>query len=133
MAVSTTNAASQRDRVCKGVDLVAKPKHLAILKMGVSAWNLWREGDDAPEEPNLAGANLLFSNLEGANVANVEYSTGSRQKKFRGIRAATCYGNQVFKSFAQDQDYIEAFRNAGVIKAGLFWLWWIFAECRGQA
>lgn len=48
---------------------------------------------------------------------------------FQGIRVATCYGNQIFKSFAQDQDYIETLRASGRWGTVKFWIWYIFADC----
>ncbi len=78
---------------------------------------------------NLWNANLRNANFEGADVADINYSTDSRQKNFRGIRAATCHGNQMFKSFAQDQDLIEQFRDTGHLRPWLFWWWWVFADC----
>ncbi len=77
---------------------------------------------------NLSSATLKGTNLNDANVAAVKFSRDSRQEKFRGIRVATCYGSQTFKSFAQDQDYIEELSYAalGWLK---FWIWYIFADC----
>lgn len=90
-------------------------------------------------DANFEGANLQFANLqeanlervnfEGADVTGVHFSRSSRQNKYRGIRVSTCYGSQIFKSFAQDQDYIEEFRASGGMRAILFWLWWAFADC----
>jgi uncharacterized protein YjbI with pentapeptide repeats len=78
---------------------------------------------------NLNGANLRGANMEGSNVTNVRFFRGSRQRNFQGIRVATCYGNQIFKSFAQDQDYIETLRATGTWGEVKFWIWYIFADC----
>ncbi len=77
---------------------------------------------------NLHGADLSTANLEKANVARVEFSRDSRQRAYRGIRVATCYGSQIFKRFAQDQDYIEEFRSS-LWGSVLFWPWYVFANC----
>ncbi|MGA8830275.1 MAG: pentapeptide repeat-containing protein [Desulfomonilaceae bacterium] len=88
---------------------------------------------------NFEGANLQFANLEDAklervnleqaDVTGVVFSHCSLQRNYRGIRVTTSYGSQMFKSFAQDQDYIEEFRASGGMRGILFWLWWIFADC----
>jgi hypothetical protein len=59
----------------------------------------------------------------------VKFSRSSCQKAFQGIRVATCYGDQEFKRFAQDQDYIEQLRARPRWGPVLFWLWYIFADC----
>jgi uncharacterized protein YjbI with pentapeptide repeats len=78
---------------------------------------------------NLCGADLRMANLELANLTGVKFDRSSRQRTCRGIRAATCYGSQIFKSFAQDQDYIEELRDQGHRGAAAFWIWWLFADC----
>ena len=49
---------------------MANPEHLAKLKEGVWAWNLWREekGEGQPDlrEAYLVGANLIRAILSGA-------------------------------------------------------------------
>jgi len=77
---------------------------------------------------NLWGADLSSANLEEANVARVEFSRDSRQRGYRGIRVGTCYGSQVFKRFAQDQDYIEEVRST-LWGSVLFWPWYIVSDC----
>lgn len=76
---------------------------------------------------NLSEANLSDTNFNGAKVTAVIYSTNTLQKKFLGIRASACYGNQFFKSFAQDQNYVENFRQTR--HWIWFWLWYISADC----
>jgi len=78
---------------------------------------------------DLSGARLVQANLEGADVTGVTFSRSSRQRAFQGIRVSTCYGSQQFKSFAQDQDYIEELRSSGRWGAFLFRVWWLFADC----
>ena len=76
-------------------------------------------------EGDLRGAKLYRANFERANVAGVKFN---RWAKYQGIRVATCYGNQRFRRFAQDQEYIEEFRSSWWRKP-LYWLWLIFADC----
>ncbi|MGD0787059.1 MAG: toll/interleukin-1 receptor domain-containing protein [Terracidiphilus sp.] len=47
---------------------MANPKHLAILKKGVKAWNEWRERHPEPF-PDLRGLNLPNAKLSGMNLA----------------------------------------------------------------
>jgi hypothetical protein len=78
---------------------------------------------------DLSGAYLRAANLSDANVTAVRFSRSTFQENFRGIRVATCYGSQQFKSFAQDQDFIEEFRARSRGHEFLFWAWWLFADC----
>jgi len=78
---------------------------------------------------NFKDANLSEANLENANVANIKFSKTTKQRCFKGIRVSTCYGSQRFKTFAQDQDFIEELRASGKWGAFLFWVWWLFADC----
>lgn len=80
-------------------------------------------------DSNLSGANLFCANFENTDVGAVKFSRNTRQKAFQGIRAATCYGSQRFKTFAQDQDFIEELRASGKWGNFLFWIWWLFANC----
>lgn len=52
---------------------MANPEHLAILKLGVEAWNKWRNENPeiVPElsESNLIGIDLRGVNLRGANLS----------------------------------------------------------------
>ena len=45
------------------------PKHLAILKQGVSAWNNWREAN-SNIYPDLSKANLSYLNLTSSDFKN---------------------------------------------------------------
>jgi len=67
---------------------------------------------------SLQGANLKNANLDNAQVEAVHYD---RKGIYRGIRVATCYGSSRFRRFAQDQDFIEEFREAHPIYYA-FWL-----------
>lgn len=92
-----------------------------LLLANLSGANLWAA--------NLQFANLEKANLENADVTDVRFSRGSRQRAFQGIRVATCYGNQIFKSFAQDQDYIETLRASGRLGEWKFRIWYITSDC----
>ena len=101
---------------------------------------------------NLEGANLKAVNLEGANVSSALYDqkiflkllkkTGLNPKsvwkarhdiildttvRCRGIYVA-CYGSQKFKSFAQDQDFLEELLETGFGNF-LCFVWWLFSNC----
>jgi len=72
---------------------------------------------------NLRKADLRGANLEKADVTQVEYDHAT---KCRGIRVEGCYGNALFKRFAQDQDFVEEFKARHPV-----WhcFWWFFADC----
>jgi uncharacterized protein YjbI with pentapeptide repeats len=91
-------------------------------------WGVNLQGADLLDA-NLQTADLGGANLNDANVTLVRFNRSTLQRGFQGIRVATCYGSQAFKSFAQDQDFIEELRDSG--RGGLikFWLWYIFADC----
>jgi uncharacterized protein YjbI with pentapeptide repeats len=80
-------------------------------------------------EADLRGADLRNANLERASVDGVTFDRSSRQRCYRGIRTSTCHGSQIFKSFAQDQDYIEELRGSGWWGAFKFWIWFVLADC----
>ena len=77
---------------------------------------------------NLSGANLRVANFDQCSVFNVLYN---RKGRYQGIRISTAYGNPLFQRFAQDQEYIEAFR----AKRPKWWsklkyyIWLVFADC----
>ena len=50
---------------------MANPEHLAILKQGVKAWNLWRK-QNPHELPDLVGANLAEANLSDAELSHAD-------------------------------------------------------------
>jgi len=74
---------------------------------------------------DLNGADLRSANLCEADVTGVKYD---RKAKYKGIRVATCYGSQLFKRFAQDQDFLEEFRSVWWRKP-IYWLWLITCDC----
>jgi uncharacterized protein YjbI with pentapeptide repeats len=78
---------------------MANPKHLSVLRRGVSEWNQWRErepavwpdllGADVPEEKldgiNLQNANLLRANLEGASLVDANLRNANlKEANLRG-------------------------------------------------
>ncbi|WP_250657725.1 pentapeptide repeat-containing protein [Alkalimarinus coralli] len=69
-------------------------------------------------QASLKGANLKGANLDNAQVEGIQYD---RKGIYRGSRVATCYGSSRFRRFAQDQDFIEEFREAHPVYYG-FWL-----------
>lgn len=74
--------------------------------------------DTALAEASLKSANLKGANLDNAQVEGVHYD---RKGIYRGSKVATCYGSSRFRRFAQDQDFIEEFRDAHPIYYA-FWL-----------
>lgn len=84
---------------------------------------------------NLSGVDLRYAdirktilvgaNLENANVTGIKFA---RWGRYSGIRVATCHGSPLFKRFAQDQDFLEEFREAWWRKP-LYFLWLISCDC----
>jgi len=72
---------------------------------------------------NLKGAQMASANLDNAQVDGVQYD---RNGSYRGIRVATCFGSPRFRRFAQDQEYIEEFKEA---HRRLYTLWWLMTDC----
>lgn len=72
---------------------------------------------------DISGADLRGANLADARVDGIRYD---RRARFRGVRAATCYGSSRFRRFAQDQDYIEEFKEA---YPAAYRLWLILTDC----
>ncbi|MBI5521499.1 MAG: pentapeptide repeat-containing protein [Desulfarculus sp.] len=75
---------------------------------------------------DLRTADLRSANLEQANVTGVKFSQDCRQRAFFGTRLSTCYGSQMFKSYAEGQIFLEEYRRA---HPGWFWLWWLTSDC----
>ena len=78
---------------------------------------------------NLQRADLSRANLQRADVTAVQFDRRSYQHAYKGIRVSGCYGSQLFKSFAQDQDYIEELRASGRWGWFKFWVWFVLADC----
>lgn len=93
----------------------------SLLAADLSKSDLWCS--------DLRGACLSNANFESANVAEILFDSRFNQTNFQGIRVSTCFGSQMFKSFAQDQDYLEELRASGGWGRFRFWIWWISADC----
>ena len=78
---------------------------------------------------NLTDATMIHANLQGATLSGADVSGAAmqsanfadakvdgirfdRKARFKGIRVGTCYGSSRFRRYAEDQDYIEEFREA---------------------
>jgi len=72
---------------------------------------------------NLKGAQMASANLDNAQVDGVQYD---RDGSYRGIRVSSCFGSPRFRRFAQDQEYIEEFKEA---HPRLYILWWLLTDC----
>jgi uncharacterized protein YjbI with pentapeptide repeats len=58
---------------------------------------------------NVSGASMQSANFADAKVDGIRYD---RKARFRGIRVGSCYGSSRFRRYAEDQDYIEEFKEA---------------------
>lgn len=72
---------------------------------------------------DVSGANLQGANFADARVEGIRYN---RKSRFRGVRVASCYGSSRFRRFAQDQDYIEEFKEA---HPAYYRLWLMTTDC----
>lgn len=63
---------------------------------------------------NLTDSNICMADLRSANLSEtrVDGISYNRQTRFRGIRLEACYGSSRFRRYAEDQDYIEEFKEA---------------------
>lgn len=68
-------------------------------------------------------AKLQLSNFKDAMVTGIKYD---RSAKYKGIRVNNCYGSQWFKRFAQDQDFLEEFKEVHKI---IYFIWGITSDC----
>lgn len=80
------------------------------------------QGSDL-SQANVKAADMRSANLERCKLDEIQYS---RECRFKGVRLVGCYGSARFKRFAQDQDYIEEFKEA---HPWAFWLWFIVTDC----
>ncbi len=74
-------------------------------------------------DADVSGASLRSANLADAQVDGIEYD---RATLFRGIRVSSCYGSSRFRRFAQDQDYIEEFKESHLYS---YYLWLGLTDC----
>ena len=75
-------------------------------------------------EANLQEVDLSYANLTETDVSDVKFH--KKKGKYIGIVVATCYGNQRFKRHAQDQDFLEEFKEEYKY---LYFIWWLLADC----
>jgi uncharacterized protein YjbI with pentapeptide repeats len=78
---------------------------------------------------NFWNADLRSANFGDADINGIRFNRDSLQRDFRGIRAATAFGSQTFKSFAQDQEYIEELYDSGWGGWLAFWIWYYSSNC----
>ena len=105
---------------------------------GADLTNASLQGSDLAQA-DLRGARLIHANLQGATLSNADVSGAfmqsanfadakvdgiryDRKALFRGIRVSSCYGSSRFRRYAEDQDYIEEFKEAHPHYYRL-WLW----------
>jgi len=72
---------------------------------------------------DISSANLQSANLADAKVDGIRYN---RKTRFRGSRVSSCYGSSRFRRFAQDQDYIEEFKEAYPFS---YYIWVGLTDC----
>ncbi len=72
---------------------------------------------------NIRGSNLQSANLGETKVDGIHYDRATR---FRGVRVFSCYGSSRFRRFAQDQDFIEEFREA---HPAYYRVWLVLTDC----
>jgi uncharacterized protein YjbI with pentapeptide repeats len=60
-------------------------------------------------DADVSGAAMQSANFADAKVDGIRYD---RKARFQGIRVASCYGSSRFRRYAEDQDYIEEFKDA---------------------
>lgn len=75
-------------------------------------------------ESILSNADVCGTNLQSADFANakVDGIRYDRKTRFKGIRVSSCYGSARFRRYAQDQDFVEEFKEAHPYYY-LLWLW----------
>jgi len=60
---------------------------------------------------DLCRANLCGANFDKTDVKSVKFDTEhydmNKLNRYRGINAATCYGNPMFKKYVEDQAFLE--------------------------
>lgn len=80
------------------------------------------------QRSNLTCADLRQADLRATNMTHskVDGIIYSRKTQFRGIRLEGCYGSSRFKRNAEDQDYIEEFKEAHPYYYGI---WMGLTDC----
>jgi hypothetical protein len=74
-------------------------------------------------DADVSGACLKSANFADAKVDGIRFD---RKTSFRGIRVASCYGSSRFRRYAQDQDYIEEFKDAHPF---YYSVWLMLTDC----
>lgn len=80
---------------------MANEEHLAILKNGVEAWNLWRKENPDVEEPDISGADLRGEPLAAARLDNAILKHAGSTKQFSTPRISK---GQTYKR--RDSSYV---------------------------
>lgn len=80
------------------------------------------------QEATLSGADVSGAAMQSANFADakVDGIRYDRKARFRGIRVGSCYGSSRFRRHAEDQDYIEEFKEAHPF---YYTLWLVLTDC----
>ena len=68
---------------------------------------------------NFEDARFEYTNFENADLSGIKFNKKSR---YRGIRVSTSYGNVEFRRFAQDQDFLEEFREKNLWCRIVLWV-----------
>ena len=133
---------------CQGVNFLSgNLKSATLTGANLSRANL---EDACLEYANLTNVDLRFvnmsrSNFEHANMTGVLFN---KHSNYRGIRTDSSYGSPCFKRFANDQDFVEEFKEivwdpllywrdekcqtwAKPIPMGLYlyWFWDVTSDC----
>jgi uncharacterized protein YjbI with pentapeptide repeats len=74
---------------------------------------------------DLRGADIRAANFSDADVAGVTYN---RRMKCMGARVSSSFGSERFKSFVQDQSYIEELLQTRQGRAA-YWIWLTVCDC----
>lgn len=80
------------------------------------------------QDSTLSNANVSGADLQSANFADckVDGMLYDRKTRFKGIRVSSCFGSARFRRYAQDQDFIEEFREAHPV---YYYLWLVLTDC----
>jgi len=131
LAKAMLERANLSDNNLSGIDLSsANLSNANLLGSNLSHANLQNATlvqanlkDTKLSNANISGANLQSANLADAKVNGIRYD---RKTRFRGIRVSSCYGSSLFRRFAQDQDYIEEFKEAYPYA---YYIWSMLTDC----
>jgi uncharacterized protein YjbI with pentapeptide repeats len=76
---------------------------------------------------DLTKARLRGTNFENTDVTYIKYDR--KTTKFKGCRVDSCYGNALFRRDAQDQDWVETFRQESKLHSVLYHIWNLTSDC----